>query len=470
MLIFVTTIVEARRYGDVNIQGELLLEGTTCLDVFSDQIYHDTDCDETKDAGENFIDNSSASEANTATYTVCASNALNATGCDYTCDGVADEVQIQGAIDTIGASGGSIILSDGAFFIEESIFVTPHQKITGQGLFATNLFLGPATPAADSHAMFTWDKTDVNSLATDCGTDCWAVIEFGDFLVFGRETTGSATGMFWDGRDQSGAGDGELRDVIFNEVSMLNVGNTTAAVYVTPAWGLRTNHLTIESSAAGLFVEGGTAPTNMMIHDCQILDNTDFAIHIKDVTGGSIMGCDYNSGVGATAAMEFENSNNISVIGNKCLMATATDCINIGSSTDQISIVGNSFDGTTNGVNAVDITAGGTYNIIMGNNFVSFSGEDIRGEGVTDQIGGNTSDTAAGNNWSIAGDLGIGVASPTVTIEVDEGTGWGELLLDGSSGGCLMMRDTDDGGWTECSYLNGTQTCTTDADGLCDGS
>lgn len=34
----------------------LSLQGTTCLDVSADQIYHDTDCDGTKDAGEEFID------------------------------------------------------------------------------------------------------------------------------------------------------------------------------------------------------------------------------------------------------------------------------------------------------------------------------------------------------------------------------------------------------------------------------
>lgn len=46
----------------------------------------------------------------------------------------------------------------------------------------------------------------------------------------------------------------------------------------------------------------------------------------------------------------------------------------------------------------------------------------------------------------------------------------GQVTVDGSGGGCLMLRDTDDAGWTECSALNGTLTCTTDADGVCDGS
>ena len=49
----------------------------------------------------------------------------------------------------------------------------------------------------------------------------------------------------------------------------------------------------------------------------------------------------------------------------------------------------------------------------------------------------------------------------------DRGTGFGEVEIDGSSGGCLMIRDTDDAGWTQCTVLNGTMSCATDADGTC---
>jgi len=68
------------------------------------------------------------------------------------------------------------------------------------------------------------------------------------------------------------------------------------------------------------------------------------------------------------------------------------------------------------------------------------------------------------------GNVGIGTVSPTSILDIDKGTGYGQITVNGSSGGCMMFRDTDDAGWTECSYLNGTQTCTLDADGVCDGS
>ena len=51
---------------------------------------------------------------------------------------------------------------------------------------------------------------------------------------------------------------------------------------------------------------------------------------------------------------------------------------------------------------------------------------------------------------------------------MDVGTGTGQLTLDGSLGGCLMIRDTDDAGWTECDVLDGVMSCSSDANGICD--
>ena len=44
----------------------------------------------------------------------------------------------------------------------------------------------------------------------------------------------------------------------------------------------------------------------------------------------------------------------------------------------------------------------------------------------------------------------------------------GQLTLDGSTGGCIVLRDTDDAGWTEIDALDGVLTASIDADGLCD--
>src|SRR5688572_24556893 len=54
-----------------------------------------------------------------ATLTVAASDAtasFKATA-DYLCDGTADEAQINSALDALGASGGTVLLSEGTFTV-----------------------------------------------------------------------------------------------------------------------------------------------------------------------------------------------------------------------------------------------------------------------------------------------------------------------------------------------------------------
>jgi hypothetical protein len=76
---------------------------------------------------------------------------------------------------------------------------------------------------------------------------------------------------------------------------------------------------------------------------------------------------------------------------------------------------------------------------------------------------------AVGGLSVMSGNVGIGTWSALGGLEV-KGGGLGQVTLNGASGGCLMFRDTDNGGWTECNALDGSLTCSVDADGSCDGS
>ena len=66
------------------------------------------------------------------------------------------------------------------------------------------------------------------------------------------------------------------------------------------------------------------------------------------------------------------------------------------------------------------------------------------------------------------GNVGIGVAPSLGMLHLDKGTGVGQATFDGSTGGCIMLRDTDDAGWTEVDALDGVLSASVDADGLCD--
>jgi hypothetical protein len=79
--------------------------------------------------------------ARTFTKIVAASDSLDATGADYTCDGTDDEVEIQSAIDAVNtAGGGTVLLLDGNYDIDTtSIVLKSNVVLKGMGIEATVL-------------------------------------------------------------------------------------------------------------------------------------------------------------------------------------------------------------------------------------------------------------------------------------------------------------------------------------------
>jgi len=62
-----------------------------------------------------------------------------------------------------------------------------------------------------------------------------------------------------------------------------------------------------------------------------------------------------------------------------------------------------------------------------------------------------------------SGQVSIGTITASANLDVDQGTGRGIIEIDGSTGGCLKIRDTDDAGFTYCTALNGVLSCSTSA-------
>ncbi len=82
-----------------------------------------------------------------ATYTVCSSTAQGKDNCDYTCDGTADDVQIQAAIDALDADGGEVALSEGTFTISSSIVIA---QDSGQFIVLSGVGLATIITRANS--------------------------------------------------------------------------------------------------------------------------------------------------------------------------------------------------------------------------------------------------------------------------------------------------------------------------------
>jgi parallel beta-helix repeat protein len=77
----------------------------------------------------------------TATRIVAANNSLDKTGADYVCDGVADQVEINQAINDLPTSGGRVLLLEGTYNISGSITILKNNvTLEGQGV-GTKLFL-----------------------------------------------------------------------------------------------------------------------------------------------------------------------------------------------------------------------------------------------------------------------------------------------------------------------------------------
>uniref|UniRef100_A0A6M3XB04 Putative pectate lyase n=1 Tax=viral metagenome TaxID=1070528 RepID=A0A6M3XB04_9ZZZZ len=84
----------------------------------------------------------------TATFVVAASNATQAvkdTAGPYVCDGTADEVQIQAAIDALPSGGGEVVLSVGTFTVAAGITIPDNTTLRGAGIGITIIYLADST-------------------------------------------------------------------------------------------------------------------------------------------------------------------------------------------------------------------------------------------------------------------------------------------------------------------------------------
>lgn len=91
------------------------------------------------------------------------------------------------------------------------------------------------------------------------------------------------------------------------------------------------------------------------------------------------------------------------------------------------------------------------------------------GESFNIGVGGSTTSPASEAFFeNVISGAPVNFISNAGRFGFNAGTGTGQITIDGDTGGCLMFQDTDNAGWTECDALNGSLTCSTDADGICD--
>lgn len=73
---------------------------------------------------------------------------------DQVCDGTDDQVEIQAAVDSLGAAGGTVLLSEGTFTTSATVRLVDNLTLVGQGMGATTI-ASESLPADDGSQSYT---------------------------------------------------------------------------------------------------------------------------------------------------------------------------------------------------------------------------------------------------------------------------------------------------------------------------
>jgi len=188
-----------------------------------------------------------------ATKVVAASDASDdvKAAADYVCDGTADDVQIQAAIDALVAGGGGkVVLSEGEFSISSSIKVDSNIHLSGAGLGATILKLA--------------DGADVDVIINSDITNGNTNIVLSDFSIDGNGANQSV-GQAYNGIELI-----KVTNAIVRNVKVYDVGK--------------------DDTAVGVGIGFSTA-TSGSIEGCIAENNTHYGINVYKGNDVRIVGC-----------------------------------------------------------------------------------------------------------------------------------------------------------------------------------
>ena len=332
---------------------------------------------------------------------------------DFVCDGTADEEELQAAIDIVDAldRNGTVVLTEGFFFLEDYISLSTHVNLVGQGVHQTILDADANAPTARNGLVIGGYGTGIiRDLSITCGN------------------TNFKTCLYVDASDY-----GVVENV---ELQMTATASPAyAAAYIGDGTTVNNVHVTSANTTDGLYLDN-----NVQVINCRI----DSATTDGDGTGygmltsalakpeGSIIGC-HISGC-ATGAINLPYGNEWRIIGNHAedgivLGASSTNNIvvhNIGAVTDSgtgnttTNIKHDNFNeagalsvgsGTIRYYTQTDRTITGCYAMVSGAPSGSAAIFDVN-------IDGTTAYTTQGNRPTVA------AAGYLSTVTVPDVTAW----------------------------------------------
>lgn len=324
-----------------------------------------------------------------ATLLVAASNSLDRSKAqaDYICDGVADQVQINDALNALPAGGGRVMLSEGTFTIDDPIaFPASNITLEGQG---RGTFIDGDGLATGEHGIVISGRTDcaVKNLAIQTedggGKTCHCIfVENGSHYVSienvmvvasdsdGIHIEGTATNnarihrCTIEGVDDNGICNNTsavINRLHISECTIISPGNHGIAVGLTDRGATNfeiTGNIIYSPGADGIHTRISDSGT---ISDNAIFEPSNYAIYLwavwTAVTGNSIY-CPGNYGI-----YVYNCENTIS--GNTIYRPTSGGGIHLTSDADKTVVAGNTI---TYGVGDNIIFIDGAENVdIVGN-------------------------------------------------------------------------------------------------------
>ena len=232
----------------------------------------------------------------TAIYVVAAADspAHARAQADYVCDGVADNVEIQAAINALPAAAGVIYLCPGTFHIAARLELHSNMQLLGSGMGATTLF---AVNGLNTNVVYALNRT---------------ALRIADFSVNGNgpnQANDAATGIFFSTCTLS----------IMDNVQVYDTYRHGMALYVS------TDCIIQNCRVSGAL--GGTTPHGIAIYNgshratvkgCWLNSNATHGIVIYQATHGvRILDCVTNSNgsMGVTTSASGGVCNDCSIIG-----------------------------------------------------------------------------------------------------------------------------------------------------------
>lgn len=175
---------------------------------------------------------SDTKDIRTATYVVAASDSEHKYMADFRCDGVADQVQIQAAIDALNAAnGGCVQLLSGNYNISVAITIYGGITLQGENMYTTKLNQDAAINVIECSGV---------------GTHYFTTIR--DLFIEGDDVTyGSGSGIYNSGET--------FNDVILERLFITHFPDY--GIYTTVFWGWKIFEVVAEWNNDNLRINGG---------------------------------------------------------------------------------------------------------------------------------------------------------------------------------------------------------------------